>query len=215
VSKVTVFRPDTTKLVDNQTVTVTSSVATYPIAALTLPSTENLGEGWMVQWDLYLGAALTYRQFRVDAALIRTKLWPSASNIDLLDRHPELASQYPYGESSWDKVINSAWQSIELRLLESGRRPYLIMNPWGLRESLVLLSLARVFRSLSTFTPGTGKYVELATEYMKEYEKEWDRVKLTIDWSNEGYPDPADQGQAASPVVFLSNSPVWPWGGNY
>ena len=201
---VSVLRPDGTALVDAQTITVSGSIATY---AVTATSSETLGEGWQVVWDLTFGSE-TQRAYKVDAAVVRQHLYLTVANVHLLQRHPELADLYPENETSWDDAISAAWTTARIRLLQNGRRPYLVLSPWALHEAVLCLALANVFRTCSTYTDQEARYTALAAEYQERWRHEWDQVKLTYDNNNDGTPDEGEQGTAAPAVTFLSAPPA-------
>jgi hypothetical protein len=200
---VSVLRPDGTALVDAQTIAVVGSTATY---TLTPAASETLAEGWQVVWNLTIGTD-SQRAYKVDAALVRQVLHPMVTDAHLTQRHPELVDLYPEGSTSFDGAISAAWTSIQIRLLQSGRRPYLVLSPWSLHEPLILLSLGYVFRALSTYTVGGDRYSDLSATYLKAYEDAWAQVNLTYDSDGDGHPDEGEQGQSGHPVIFLSNSP--------
>ena len=121
---------------------------------------------------------------------------------------------YPSGETSWDAAITSAWDTLNTRLIQTGKRPDLILSPDALFEAHLVLSLARAFRTCSTYTAAGARYVELADKYEAQFDSEWNRIQLFID---RGDGQPSEQPVAAEPVVFLTgrgyrgfNSYRWP-----
>jgi hypothetical protein len=196
-------------IVDAQNVTVTNQVATY---AVTPASTLAVGEGYREEWALTLDGVARY--FRREAAVVRRSLWPVVTNADLLTRHPELASVYPPGQSSWGAQIDEAMKVVIRRLIAAGRRPYLVTSSDAFYETELYLTLELVFRMCSTFASGgPGRYLELASYYEKLADKAWDAVRLEYDDDHDG--DSDVEGEPTSGVIYLSNPPgysVRRWG---
>src|SRR5688572_9995415 len=76
-----------TAVVSAASVTVSSSFATYDVAAATLTS-HSFGSGWRVEWSLVMPDGYTHL-LRNGAALVRVRLPPAASETDLLRLHPD------------------------------------------------------------------------------------------------------------------------------
>lgn len=197
----TLYRPDSTAAISAQNVTVTDNVATYSISSGTL-SSESLGEGWLEEWALTLGGVA--KTFRRDAALVRTAPPRVVSTADLEQRHPELRGQYPAGDTNWERAIEEAHISVELELLKRGRRPYLVISPWSLREPELLFALAYAFRSIATYSGEESRFSQLADKYERMAKAAMTDLVLTYDGDNTGVPDEAKQGQGVASVIFLS-----------
>lgn len=195
-------RPDGTKAVDTQTVTITASVATYSV---TLASTETPGEGWACVWSLTVGGvAYTFRQ---DAACVLTVYRCGVSTVDLERRHPELAGQYPTGHTNWEPAIEEADLTVQRYLMEKGRRPCLILSPWSTHRPTQLYALAYAFRMCVTYSTENSRFQALADKYEAEARLALESMVLTYDENEDAHPDASEQGQTGSPVIFLSAPP--------
>ena len=64
-------------------------------------------------------------------------------------------------------VIDEAWRQILGRLIAKGRMPYLILDPWSLREIHLETTLGLIFRDFAS-SMGEGRYLELAESHKKE-----------------------------------------------
>lgn len=195
-------RPDGTLAVDGEAVTVVSSVATR---AVTLATTESLGEGWQEEWTLTLDGVdvIFYR----DAAVVLREYRNVVTTADLLRRHQDLANQYPEGSTTFEDALSEAWVKVALYLIQQGRRPYLIVNPWTLREPTLLWALCFAFRAASTFTGEGSRFSFFADKYEQDAMRALEDMVLTYDDDGNNQPDEAEQGQSAASVLFLSNPP--------
>jgi len=208
VGIVSVFDESKNAIVDEQAITVSSSISTYTIGAAILPTTLALSELWTIKWVLTYGS-IDYTFVR-SAALVRTKLYPVVSDEDLKDIHIELDQFVEDSKTSYQSYIEAAFIDVELRLLENGKRPYLVINPsslYGLQKARALMYAFRDF--WSSAGTASGKYKELSEVYAKEYELAWDRLGLTYDYDQNGFPDSGETGQAGSPVIMTSLGGAW------
>lgn len=192
-------------------VTVSASVATYSLAAATVPATLNLSDRWLETWSLVMPDGRTY-PFRRDAALVRARLYPVVTDLDLTRLHTELREWMAQDASSLQNYIDAAWDDVLLRLMEDGRYPSLVLSPWSLRGAHTWLALAYAFRDYASSAAGSAdKYGPLAAHYLEEYGKAWSRLRFTYDIDEDGVVDDEEQGVAAEPVLMLVQPGRTPW----
>lgn len=202
------YDPDGVAVVDEQAASITDGVATYSIAAATLPASLALSDRWRERWTLTLDGVA--RVFVRDAGLVRSTLYPVVTDADLTETHTELRTWLADDSTSLQGYIDSAWRSVLLRLIEAGRWPYLVLSPWALRETHLCLSLARCFRDYaSSAAGGPGKYDALATHYDEQYDKAFARLRLTYDMDEDGQIDPDEEGVAGESVLFTNVPGAW------
>lgn len=140
---ISIYNTANTAIVSAAAVTVTDGYATYDVAAATLASSA-FASGWRVEWSLVMPDTYTH-VFRNDAAVVRVRLPPAASEVDLLRLHPNLRSFLPKGQTSWQDQLDVAWEYRVVGYLEGvGRRPYLIVSqnavvPWHAYETLEII----------------------------------------------------------------------------
>jgi hypothetical protein len=151
---VTIVRPDGTNLVSGVAVSITSSIAGY---ALTPAASETLGEGWEVRWTLTIGGTVypTYRQ----AAYLVEYVPPNViSVLDLYTRVPELQHRIPQSQDAttrggsgegWQVQIDEAYYDLLRRLLDDGRKPWLIREVTGYRNWLLIRALQMCVSAIS------------------------------------------------------------------
>jgi hypothetical protein len=140
---ISVEKPDGTFLVSEEAVTISSSIAQY---TLTPSSSEALGEGWTVYWDLTIGG-VAYPTFRQAAYLCKHVPPNVISANDLYSRRPELEARVPQKQGArgddvgWQPQIDEAYYELIQRLLDDGRRPWLIREVTGYRSWLLTRAL--------------------------------------------------------------------------
>lgn len=187
---VSVWTAAGTSVVDAATVTITSSVAEYSIAAATVASL-GLEDGWRFEWSLVMPDGITH-VFRTDGALVRRALYPPVSDVDLFRLHSDLnpSATDALTPSGWDAqdYLDEAWAEIDARLVAQGRFPWLILSPSSLRGVHLYGTLERIFRDFST-SAGDGKYQALADHYAAKTAEAWTLVSLRYDADEDGIAD--------------------------
>jgi len=210
-ASVDIIRPDGSFLAEDQNAGIAGN-RLYATKVFTAAE-ESLSTGYQIRWRCTIGIdpdgeGQVY-EFRQRAFFVRSVLYPTVTNDDLLMRHPELASMYPPGETTWDKAIDAAWEVLNRKLIGKGHMPWLILDPDALYEPHILLSLSGAFRQLSTFATGAGRYAEMAKEYGDEAKAAWDALEFDYDFGDDGVT--GTPSVPSEPVVMLSDSPTW-WG---
>lgn len=196
-------------IVDAQAVTVSAQVATYTIAAVTLPDTLALSDRWLEVWTLTMPDGRAYT-FRRDAGLVRGRLYPVVSDVDLTRMHTELREWMAQDQTSLQNYVDAAWDDVVLRLIEDSRWPYLILSPWSLRSAHTWLALSYTFRDYASSAAGAGdKYSALAQHYMEQAEKAFGRLRLTYDFDQDAVVDPDDVGVSGQSVLMTNAPPSW------
>jgi hypothetical protein len=209
---VSVYNAANEVVINAASVTVAASIATYSLTSATL-SGRALEDGWRVEWALLMGDS-TVHTFRNDAALVRYQLAPVVTDLDLYRLHPDLnpsdgASIVASG-TNYQTWLEESWTTLQLRLINAGNRPNLVMSPSALREYHLYATLELIARHFSTST-GQGKWQALAESYATRAEKAWDVLKFTYDADDDGVADNARR-RSARPVTFLGGAENWRWG---
>jgi len=208
---VDVFKGDGTKLVDGQSVTITADIATYSVAALTLPTTMSLEDNWLIVWSLTLaGSAHTFQR---SAALVRRELHPVVTPADISAIHQDASSLLASGQTLAN-FIDEAWDMIQRRLLAAGRRPYLVLSDFALFDVHRQLAVGLLFLDAAS-SVGDGRWSEMAEQSLERYEQEWARLSLTYDMDEDGVAASDEQGISGPTAVYLGGpgrSARWQWG---
>lgn len=196
---VSVYDASGTAQVSGASVTISSSVATYSWT----PSTSlTLGDGWTVEWSLIVSGVT--RVYRNSGALCRVSLHPVVTDADLFRVNPGLdpaGTQPLTDQASYQDQLDEAWASIYGRLRALGQRPYLIADPWALREPHLLLTLSLVYEGVSTRIEGE-RWAELGESYRARYEDAWSRLAFRYD-TEDGSAGLSSRRQAAQPSTWL------------
>lgn len=203
---VSVYNAAGTAVVDAQAVTVVSSVAEYDIAAVDT-SSESLGLGWRIEWSLVMPDTITHT-FRVDAGLVRRRLYPVISDIDLKRRHSDLDDLRDAGATSYQDFLDEAWQDILDRLAARGSLPFLIMEPGALRRSHLFHTLQLIFLDFSS-SVGDGRYLDLAEQYRKDFEDAWGELRFSYDYDDDGEADKDGQEKDTPHAVMWLGGSRW------
>jgi hypothetical protein len=209
---VTVFDASGTAVVDAATATITSSVATY---AWTPPTTLSLGERWRVRWSLAMPDGVTHRPEN-EAALVRARLYCPITEADLYRMESALdpSGAAPLTSlSSYADKIDEAWTQIQLRLIEAGNRPNLIIGPSSLRQVALDLALSLCFADVGSRV-ANPVHTETAMRYRAAYETAWQRISLTYDTTDTGNTNDAKRSPSRS--VWLggwNHGTRFGWGG--
>lgn len=192
--------------VDTGAVVVASSIATHALDSAAVPATLALSARWRERWVLTLAGVV--HTFYRDAHLVRERLWPVITDADLTRLHSELRSWLADDASNLQGYLDGTWDEIQLWLLAQGRRPYLILTPWALRQWHLNLALAAVFRDYAS-SAGDGKYRALADTYDGKAVQARDALVLTYDDDEDGIVDAADEQLAGEAVLMATRPGRW------
>lgn len=196
---ISVYDSGGTAIVDAQAATCTagSGQAVYTVTAATTTSLA-LSEGWRVEWTATVSS--TSRVVVLEAALVRHRLYPVATDQDLFQRVSSLnpASRSPLTGTITDfsAYLDAAWAEIGDRLIARGDRPWLVMSPHALRRPHVLLTLALVFEDArSRLNAG---YAEIAADYRRQFLDAWEQMRFDYDRDTDGLGDGAGETKQGS-----------------
>lgn len=208
------YDPSGNAVVAPAAITVTGSVATYPILAASLPATLSLGHGYREEWVLVCADGVT-RTFRRDAAIVLYAAYPVVTDADLTAVYSDLTRQLKPGTTSFVLYIDEAWKRILGRLEGQGVFPDHVVTDWSLREVHAELSLYLVCLDLAR-SQG-GRWLDLANQHKAEFERAWSRLRFVMTTSPDGNVDGVGVngvvGAAAKGVTFVNASPRVSWRG--
>lgn len=143
-------------------VTVVGGVAQATVTAGALVNNQP-SDGWRFEWALTIASVVF--TFRRDGSLVYRRLYPVVTDVDLMRSHTDLARRMPTTEASYQDYLDEAWARIESQLINTGKRPWLIMAPSALRDVHVYQTLVLIFRDFATAGPQTAEW-----EMMLHYE---------------------------------------------
>lgn len=205
---ITITRPDGTNLVSEQAVTVSSSTATFTVSP---SASETLGAGWDVLWTLTFGGVV-YPTYRQSAYLVRYVPPNVISERDLYARVPELEHRVPQAQGStdrggsgegWQPQIDEAYYELLRRLIDDGRKPWLVREVTGYRDWLLTRSLQLCVGTIS-FGPDST-WAQQSKQLHFDMKTVAARMRFQLDDS-----DTATR-RGASPVLRLAavGKPLW------
>ena len=202
--KYTLYKPDQSKLVDSATGTYAGNIPQYVHSDGSLVTSLQLGEGYLQEWEITIGSNSFL--FRRMAAVVRRRLYPVVSDVDLFSTYKQLSSLMPSTISSYQDYIDEAWYSIIMKIRqEGGGLEYLVMDSESLRSAHLNLSLYYIFRDFhSSLGQSNGRYLDLATEHHQQYKSDWKGINWRYDSGHDGFPDDANERVAKDPVIYLS-----------
>jgi hypothetical protein len=184
--------------------TVVGGVAEATLLGATTSGKEP-GGGWRVEWTLAgLAGASDEVVFRSSCYLVRYRLYPTVTDEDIARRVPALRTTFegrPTTAANYQGAIDEADTAIQRKLLENHRRPWLIVDPWALRECWLCLSLFFIYDALVGVTPDGDPYSERADHFYRAFEASWSKAQVHLDWDEDGS---AEEGKTTA-----AKAPVW------
>ena len=190
-------------VVDAVAVTILGSVAQYSLLA-SVTTGGDLGLGWRVEWALTMPDSVVH-SFRVEGALVRRRLYPVVTDVDLKRRHSDLDDIRPASLTSYQDYLDEAWQDITDRLVQMGVLPFLVMSPGSFRSAHLSHTLQLIFLDFGS-SAGDGRYLELAGIYEAKFKDSWSALsKVVYDVDHDGEADgDADELKTLHLPVFLA-----------
>lgn len=198
-----------TLIVEDASVTVVANVATYSLAAASIPATLPYSDAWRAQWSLTLGG--TVEVFDQPAALVRNIFRATVVPGDLVGLHSEfgpgreLDPQQDEHGPSLGFFITEAEIWIEDQLWQAGRRAELVLDNGRLRAAVIAKALEKAFRWASTFAQDGSRLIKLADDYGAEAEAAFGRVQFRYDAAETGRPATAPKLSGVSVYILTGN----------
>ena len=199
VATVSVYDSGDAALVDEAAASIADGVASVVTAAIT--ATTPLGTGYRVVWTA------DGRTYDIPAYVVRRILYPTVTDLDVRRRWSYLDSGTPATltrASTWQDLIDDAWLTIQHRLIETGRLPWLVLSPSSLREPHLLLTGARIHDVLAA--RGNPIMRDRASQLHAQYEAAWARVSMRYDDDDDGR---EDRTASAGTSLWLGGAYDW------
>ncbi len=204
-AKYTLVAPDGSKIVDNDTASVAmTGVVSYPHTATELPTSKELGEGYIQEWSIKIDGV--FHIFRRMTALVLRRLYPTVSDIDLTAIYTDLEEVRPSSITSYQKYIDDAWFQILRKIRNKGMGyEYLVMSADSFYEAHRHLALYLIFRDFhSSLGQSNGRYLDLAQEHQRNFLQEFESINFIYDQEHQNKPADKDRRKAAKPVIYLN-----------
>ena len=200
--------PEGNDVIARTAVSIVANVATYTIAPSELPTTLNLGDGYVQWWELTIDGVV--HTFKKPTAVALSALYPVISDLDLEAEYSDLASIRPSNlGSTYQTYIDEAWVQLIQRVRDQGNIEYLIMSPQSLRAAHKNLTFYLIFKDMDSSGLGEGRYLDLAREHRKQHEFDFKRLKFTYDMNQDGRQDDPNGRRANLGVIYTSAPPIW------
>jgi len=202
------IRPDKVGVVQDATANILGSgTLQYTHPANHFPNTIALGEGYIQTWT----ATIDTKEytFRRTVAVCLRKLFPTVSDADLEQEYSDLANLRPSSLSSYQTYIDSSWYEILRRIRRTGMGyEYLVLSPESFYDSLLHLSLYKIFRDFhsSLGQGGNARYFDLANSHYSMYQAEFDAINFIYDTNHEDNADDPDVRTRGRPVIYLNQA---------
>ena len=191
-------------VVASNALTFPGGIATATIDAATLEA-EEFGLGWWAEWSLTIPGSVVHL-FRNDAALVRARLYPTVSTIDLFRRlrsldvaDSEVITRMT--ATDYQNKLDETDIQIQLRLIELDNRPGRIFSPSAARQAYLALWIALIFEDLANFE---NDYQDTADRWQARYEDAWNKLTLVYDSGDTGEPD-ANRRRSVNRSVWLTS----------
>ncbi len=206
-AKYTLYDPNGDKILDDVSANVDlSGTIAYTHSPSQLPITKGLGEGYVQEFKPIISG--TEYIFRRMASLVKRKLYPVISDIDLTAVYADLESLRPSTLTSYQNYIDESWYTILRKIRNQGKGfEYLVMSPESFAESHKHLTLYLIFRDFhSSLGQSNGRFLDLAQEHHRLFTFEFDSLNFVYDESHQLTPDDPNKRTAAQPVIYLNRS---------
>lgn len=168
-----------------------------------------LGTGYRVEWVATLADGRVYT-YDISVALCRRVLYPTVSDFDVRRRWPHIDPTQPgsmVSRANHQQHIDDAWWTLQRRLIDMGRRPWMILGPSSLHEPHLLLAGVLIHKSLAA--RGNPTLLAMAEQLERDYERAMGRVTFEYDVDEDGRDDDPDSRASATSSLWLGGSPAW------
>jgi hypothetical protein len=203
------YDPAGTALVSAAAVTVTSSIATYPLLAASIPATLGLGRGYRESWALVLGGVS--RTYHRDAALVMHAAYPVITDLDLTGLYSDLDRQLASGTTTFQPKIDEAWKRLVGRLEQLGVLLEYVITSWSLREAHLEMTFHLICADF--FRAQGARWGELAAQHKTAFDLALRNMKFVKGTGANGQADSDDRHAPNKGVTFTNASPRTTWGG--
>ena len=207
---VSVYNAANFAVIDAAAVTVSGSVAQYSIGSAALAS-QSLEEGWRVEWALTMPDGVVHT-FRNDAALVRARLYPVCTDVDIFRRHPDFdpsdAASVAIAGINYQSYLDESWVEIQQGLIARGNRPNLVMSPSSLRFVHLYASLELICRHFSSTSGDGSRWVSLADVYAQKTATAWTGLNFLYDSDDDGQADDPATRRSGLASIWLGSGAI-------
>lgn len=189
---------------DGLTVRATITADVSPAGVVSAELLGSTSEDWpltdalLLEWSATVEG--TVYRYRVTGAVC---LWTYDSTLtadDVFTRYPGLTAALAAADVG--ALVTSAHGEIQRRILERGRRPYLIADSWAVADAHLELTLWRVMAAADNAL-NDDRWRRAADDHEEGYATRWGSLSFRYDLSESGDVSEAAP-EPASPVIVLT-----------
>lgn len=202
-ASVSLAKPDGV-VVGTGTPTPSSNSVSYTFAG-SLTEDEDPGEGWRVTWTLGLDTTPAVKKLIQPAAVVLYTVEPCIDTDVLEKRHDDLLNLKEDEDERTELLqtaIDEAWVFLTEALRQKGRRPYLVLDSYSLREAHILKALEIVFHRLAVGGETSREWTEYK-DYEGKFTTTWDGLTFSeadpTTWERKG------RRATTSPAMWLGS----------
>jgi hypothetical protein len=169
---------------------IVSSVATYTLAAVDLPSTLALGEGYQERWVLTLADG-SVRHVRRDVSVALFSLFPPVDQAAIISgEYPDLLHDLGPNVASLDGFLDAAWYHVVRRLHKHGSWPGIVVEASDVYDWHLHVTCHRIFKALA-LAPGTEneRFADLREYHDTEAKNAESSLRIKVDRDASGLAD--------------------------
>ena len=198
-------------------VTIGSPTATANGFQVVVPASPALALGarYRIEWTPTMAGGETH-VYDTPVAVCRRVLFTTVSGFDIRRRWPHLdpdvRGSMVASATNHQPQIDHAWWTIQRKLIDMGRRPWMILGPSALHEAHELLSGALIHEYLAS--RGNEAMRQMGENLRHDYERALSRLTIEYDSDENGTPDDSGGRESVSPTVWLGAAPDT-WGGRW
>ena len=182
-AKFTLKSPSGITIIDAQDMTLlTDELLEYSLESTDI---ENLGENYRIYVE-YIYSGVTYPvNFLLDVVL--TPLVLSITDLDLQERHPNLADDLWTGQTSYETQIALAFDVVKTDIKNRGNRPDMLIDNRQIEIPIEYKSLELIFFDFATSNEGINweRYIE----YKRKYSEFMSNLIVKYDSNRDGIID--------------------------
>lgn len=213
----TIYKPDGTKLVDAGAVTITSSIARYTLTAGVLPTTLDLGEGYLEVWSLVMPDGET-RAFHREMAVAVRALFPVVAVEDVEAEYPDLTDLFRGQDATLQGFLDEAWKRLIRKLIGRGILTYRVVSTEATADAHRELALYLAFKYAYTKqgAASSNRWQQLYETHLANYKAALGEMNFTEDADGDGLADSSSRRSGgtvvhlnAAPRVRLARSAKW------
>lgn len=181
---------DTGATVKTGAVIVSGSVATFSLAALDLPATLALGEGYQERWSLVMPDGTT-RNIRRDVAIALFELHPPVTQTEIITgEYPDILHDLGSVVTSLDGFLDAAWYHCVRRLWKHGSWPGIVVEPSDVYDWHLHVTCHRIFKALMKRGGGeSDRFADLRDYHDEEAKNAEASLRIKVDRDASGLAD--------------------------